>query len=134
MPIKKSTAFTASDGSLCATLEEAQRHELAVLWMASADLADVATEAQKDAERKLAVDFAHLVHDNADAILDILTTGPRSRPAARKSKGTTNPKRAAKATPEVAKAGLRAMRAAADAAPEHDKAEMVAGGIMSGQH
>lgn len=115
MAIRKSTAFTASDGSLCATLEEAQRHELAIIaldHLKSNRGHEEVTETAKDIERNQAIEFAHLVFDNADVILDILTTGPRSRPAARKSKGTTNPKRAAKATPDVAKAGFKAMRAA----------------------
>lgn len=114
MAIRKVTAFEASDGSPCKTLEEAQRHELALVWMAHATLADDATEVEKDRERKLAVDFAHLVQGNADAVLEILTTGPRSRPSTRARKGTTNPKRAAKATPEAAKAGFKAMRGAVD--------------------
>ena len=38
--------------------------------------------------------FAQVVLKNAEAILSILTTGPRTRPKARKVAGTTNPRRA----------------------------------------
>lgn len=128
MAIRKSTAFTASDGSLCATLEEAQRHELALLVVNQAKLVD-------DAVRQQAVEFSHFVQANSEAVLDILTTGPRSRPAARKSKGTNNPRRAARAaTPEQARKGFAAARAAVDSSPDADPALTLAGEVLSNQH
>lgn len=124
MPIKKATAFTASDGSMHATVEEAQRHEL------RAFLNTVDGTAGVD-EKWLDAIASDLV-DQRDAILDILTTGPRSRPSTRKQKGTTMPKRAAKAaTPassdviekrverlrdETFKAGVAAIKAAVEEA------------------
>jgi hypothetical protein len=109
MPIKKATAFTASDGSMHATVEAAQHHEMRALIRECNGTADVENE-HLDA-------IADDIINNADKVLDILTTGPRSRPGARKSKGTVNPKRAAKATaatPAEAKAGFKTMREAVD--------------------
>jgi len=137
MPIKKATAFTASDGSMHATVEEAQRREVNLL------AAKVPNDGKDGLNNDDLVEF---VFTYREQLLDILTTGPRSRPAARKAKGTTLPRRAAAtasdtelkaahkmgfatvaeyraqkaaakaATPEQAKAGLKAMRAAADEA------------------
>jgi len=116
MAIKKATAFTASDGSLCSTLEEAQKHELTAIALAAVKRERVPSsdDAATDQECDRAVLIGAIIYDQRDAILDILTTGPRSRPGARKVKGTTAPRRAAKATPEQAKAGIKAMREAVD--------------------
>ncbi len=56
----------------------------------------------------------------SDILLNILTTGPRSRPKARKVAGTTSPRRAtrAKATPAQVASGLAEMRQAVDPEPE----------------
>lgn len=60
---------------------------------------------------------ADLVNSQAESLLRVLTTGPRSRPKARRVAGTTNPKRAARrATPAQAAAGIAAMREAVDGA------------------
>jgi hypothetical protein len=112
MPIKKATAFTASDGSMHASVEAAQRKELELIFNAPL--------AENDADHQLQA-IINTVFAKADDIIAVLTTGPRSRPGARKSKGTVNPKRAARATAaQVAAvaAGVAAMREAVNAAPE----------------
>jgi hypothetical protein len=108
MPIKKATAFTASDGSMHASVEAAQRKELELIFNPPL--------AENDADHQLQA-IINTVFAEADDIIAVLTTGPRSRPGARKSKGTVNPKRAAKATaatPAEAKAGFKTMREAVD--------------------
>lgn len=54
-----------------------------------------------------------------DILLNLLTTGPRSRPSTRKRPGTTSPKRAAKrATPAQAVEEYKTMREAVQVVPE----------------
>jgi hypothetical protein len=99
MAITKAVGFKASDGVVYATVEEAQRAELEVLFQAN--------------DPWQTEEVAKAIVQHSDAVLAILTTGPRTRPKARKAAGTTNPKRAAKrATPEQAQAGFAAMRTA----------------------
>jgi hypothetical protein len=107
MAITKAVGFKASDGVVYATIEEAQKAELEKLLnpMTERCFATGGVFCTRTLAGELLT--------NADAILSILTTGPRTRPKARKAAGTTNPKRAAKrATPEQAQAGFTAMRTA----------------------
>ena len=84
--IKRTQSYQTSDGAVHGTLEEAQRHELhaiveeQVKLMAdgSSDLSDALTR--------------HLLA-NATLIIDILTTGPRSRPTRRLANGAKPPTR-----------------------------------------
>lgn len=114
MAIKRTTAFVASDGTLFSTIEEVRKRELQLLALTHKEKTGCDVT---DGGSHLLVSW---IVENADAILDILTTGPRSRPAARKKAGTTAPKRAVgrRATKEVAAAGFAAMHAAVDAEPE----------------
>lgn len=129
MAIKKSTAFTASDGSMHATVEGAQRCDLiALITPVVENNVGVNSDGDLANSHEVVVEaIVNTLFAESDRLLDILTTGPRSRPAARKSKGTVNPKRAAKAaTPasteakverlreETFKAGVAAIRAAVD--------------------
>jgi hypothetical protein len=96
-------AWTAEDGSIYATAEEAARR----------DLFNIVTAAQADLNVEIASKIVDGLMIHAELAVSALTTGPRTRPKARKAAGTTNPKRAAKrATPEQAQAGFAAMRTA----------------------
>src|SRR5690242_8177928 len=57
---------------------------------------------------KILTDMADDLVQHGDAILAILTTGPRSRPSRRKAGGTTNPRRALTGTRDERAAALRA--------------------------
>lgn len=78
--ITKVNAYQSSDGTAHSSLEEAQRHELKNLlaekigWVIGSEDLDKATTA---------------VIKNAEAIIDILTTTPNSKPKARKINGGT---------------------------------------------
>lgn len=117
MPITKTAGFKASDGVVYATVEEAQASELFALLKQTDGSAGVELANLK----MLAQD---LVTDGRDALLAILTTGPRSRPKARRTPGTTAPKRAVKraqggtaATQAQAEAGFAAIRSVINGIP-----------------
>lgn len=105
-PIK---VWPDSAGGLHKTVEEWRQVELELLLQPSVGFNGL-PEMHKSA--------AQAIIDNTDAILAILTTGPTSRPGARKKAGTTQPRRAAKkaapATPEQAQAGFAEMCAATE--------------------
>lgn len=105
MAIKRTTAYEASDGTVHGSVEEAQQHEVAKL---------VNSLEWEESAQTFYPNIATLILRNRDTLLDILTTGPRSRPAARKKAGTTAPRRAVKAGSEAAKAGFAAARKAVD--------------------
>lgn len=112
MPIQKTTGYADSAGNLHATVELAQVAELKTL-LATIDGSGMIEEVNRD---RVIVTMAYDLVAHRDELLAILTTGPRSKPKARKAPGTTNPKRAARAkaaTPEQAQAGFEAMREAA---------------------
>lgn len=112
MPINKATGYLTSDGTMCATLEEAQVKELRVLL----NVIDGSGAVNPEALDIIASDLVK----HSDELLDILAMTPRSKPKARKQAGTTNPKRAARkqtpATPEQVQEGFAAMREAVAAA------------------
>lgn len=109
--IAKTTGYKTSDGVVCATLEEAQRHELVHVFSAL-DNAEFPGGVKEAGEVPKAI--ADLLLKQTDVVLAILALTPRSKPKARKVAGTTNPRRAAKAaTPAQAKEGFAEMRAAA---------------------
>jgi hypothetical protein len=86
MAIHKVTGFAASDGTLHTTVEGARRAELhAIFDDAVIGVTPDTTDAIVD----------HIIKEQ-DAILDVLTTGPRSRPKARRVAGTTAPQKAAR--------------------------------------
>jgi hypothetical protein len=102
--LTKTTGYLDSAGNMHATVEAAQKAELAKLF----NLSEKLWSHEQIADYILA---------NADAIIAILTTGPRSKAKARKAPGTTNPRRAMKrqrATEAEAQAGFTAMREAAN--------------------
>jgi hypothetical protein len=80
--LTKTTGYLDSAGNMHATVEAAQKAELYLL---------LGTHVHNTAE---AADVADAILANADAIIAILTTGPRSKAKARKTPGTTNPTRA----------------------------------------
>jgi hypothetical protein len=103
--LTKTTGYLDSDGCMHATVEAAQKAELNLL---------LGVHVHNTAE---AADVADAILANADAIIAILTTGPRSKAKTRKAPGTTNPRRAMKrqrATEAEAQAGFTAMREAAN--------------------
>jgi hypothetical protein len=71
--IERINAYKSSDGTVVGSLEQVQRHELALL----VSNAGTVTEA---------IDS---IITNRDKVVDILTTGPRSRPSARQINGGT---------------------------------------------
>lgn len=75
--ITKTNAFQTSDEKQFPTLEEAQIHEIACLLPEEQD----SLNWQRDVADKLL--------KQKDKLLDILTTGPRSKPKARKINGAT---------------------------------------------
>lgn len=86
MPIKKTVGYASSDGVVHATVEGAQKAELIKLFSPEGQgPSDSVWNAERLAEHALA---------NVDKLVDVLTTGPKSRPKARKAVGTTAPKRA----------------------------------------
>lgn len=95
MPIQKTVGYKASDGMVYATVEGAQRAELVKLFTSPQ------SQNQNDSVWSAEGVTDHVL-ENVDKLLEVLTTGPRSRPRARKAAGTTAPKRAAKrAAPAV---------------------------------
>ena len=109
-PVK---AYLASDGSLHASIEKVQETELRILLVEDAKM-----------ESQLAADAACVITAFRQQVVDILTTGPRSRPARRTINGATTKKRKAKsaapaaqpATPEQAAAGFAAAHAVVEEA------------------
>lgn len=75
--ITRISAFTTSDGKTVATLEEAQKHELALL-IAGDTGSGTRTEDDEVIDKILA---------NKDKVIDILTTTPRSKAKARSVNG-----------------------------------------------
>lgn len=106
MPIlKKVPAYQDGDGVLHTTIAAWQRAEL--IRLLSGAIGNSLVEA--------AVSTVDLILAHPQDVVSILTTGPTSRPSARKRAGTTSPKRAAKrATEAQAKDGFRAMRQATE--------------------
>lgn len=74
--IERINAFKISSGEACATLEQAKLMELALLF-----------EKAKPADGPIPEFIAAVIMDNADAIIDILTTTATSKPRARKLHG-----------------------------------------------
>ena len=102
MPITKQQGYVDSNGAMHATVEEAQLAELKNL------LHDDFASVDNDQARE---DIALFIQRRADAILGILTTGPRTRVKARKTVGTTNPRRAARRVVQGDNNGLTAQLA-----------------------
>lgn len=75
--ITKVNAYQSSDGTAHSTLEEAQRFEIKqILLSSNVSIAD-------------GDDLSWCIIKNAEAIVDILTTTPTSKPKARKVNGGT---------------------------------------------
>ncbi len=84
--IERTSAFKTSDGQTFAELPDAQKHELELLLEHDDDLPMTVST----------------LLEHADKIVDILTTGPRSKPKARKIHGGTKKRKSAAAEVEGA--------------------------------
>ena len=73
--IERIQAYKASDGTVFASLDDVQRHDLAAM---------ITDDGMLTAERVASTFVA-----NRDKVLDILTTGPKALPKARKINGGT---------------------------------------------
>jgi hypothetical protein len=91
----KITAWQDSSGALHTCIEAWQQAEMLTVLNETDGSAMVSAEHLK----MLAND---LVGSQRDAVLAILTTGPRTRAKARKAAGTTNPRRAARTQAKLA--------------------------------
>lgn len=80
--IEKVTAYKASDGETFEKLEDVQRHELERLLEQHQDVSKVC-----DATAVAVI--AKALHANHSTVVDILTTGPKSKPKARSINGGT---------------------------------------------
>lgn len=89
--IERTQSYKCSDGTIVATLAEAQETELTILFNESFS------------DGSMSVACAKAVLKNAPAVLDILTTTPTSKPKARKVNGGTK-KRTPKTEPETPQA------------------------------
>lgn len=141
MPItrKVEASYYASDGSRYATVHEAQVAELVQLLNKTDGSAYISTNITGSAASAVEI-LAKGILEEADAYLAILTTGPRSRPKARRVAGTTSPKRAARKTndPDAPWNRLKrsaeeakTRREAAEANPDKATAEQVSNGIAA---
>lgn len=90
MPISKIQAYAASDGRI-GTLAEVQRWELELALFPATGLQELPPDLPA-----LQADIVNRVLSASDHIVEVLTTGPRSRPKARRQPGTTQPRQAAK--------------------------------------
>ena len=129
-PVK---AYKASDGTLCESVEEVQRREVYLLLQGPVNAIAVDYIDQKISDAPTCA--AHLmdaVLEHRDKLVDILTTGPRSRPARRTINGATTKKRKAKpaatslAGPTSACEPVTAEQAAAGFAAAHAAVEEAA--------
>jgi len=124
MAITKTAGYADSKGVVYSTLEAAQVAEMLNLLLTINGTGDISDyNSQGEQVDGLAMKLINcmagdlVVHTNE--LLAILTTGPRTRPKARKAAGTTNPRRAAKrATQEQVANGVAAMREAVDTATQ----------------
>lgn len=102
--IERQTAFKVSDGTLCATIEDAKRMELEILfenYQGETSRTSDELKAQPNPET-----VASLIMDLADQVADILTMNTKSRPKARKANGGTK-KRSAQARVETHPVGWK---------------------------
>lgn len=79
--IEKTQSYKASSGEVFEHLSDAQRHEIELI-LKGGDPKKVCDETAIDVVAKLIV-------EQKDAVIDILTTGPRSHVKARKANGAT---------------------------------------------
>ena len=102
--VKAVKAWLDSDGTLHATIEGWQQAELVRLLGTTDGSGGIANEGETQMNSCAEV-FETMATDllkNREALLAILTTGPRARPKARKAVGTTQPRRAAKRNGSIA--------------------------------
>lgn len=107
--ITKTQGYADSGGKVHATLGDAQRAELMIL-IGSDDSLDQGNNSVEQQDM-----LATWIMRVQDRIIDILTTGPRSRPAARKVNKQAKAAKTNKGAHERVAAGYKAMRAAVDA-------------------
>ena len=78
--ITKVNAYQSSDGTAHSSLEEAQKHEIRKL---------LAEKLGWEEDREHVKQVTDAIMENSEAIVDILTTTPSSKPKARKVNGGT---------------------------------------------
>ena len=89
--ISKIVAFKSSDGQTFDTLEKVQQHEIELILNAAAG-----TAANTNDIIEIQTDVAaNSIVKHAAQVVDILSTKPSSRPAARKANGAVRKKRGA---------------------------------------
>lgn len=93
--IEKIAAYKSSDGKCVGSIEEVQRHELRILLTPGM----IDGEKGTDQDRAALDTAVHVIVENRDKVVDVLTTGPRSKPKARSVNGGTK-----KRTPKPAQA------------------------------
>jgi len=91
--IERINAYKSSDGKCVGSIEDVQKYELELI------LAENGIAPSDTSKGITTVLIAH-----RDRVADVLTTGPKSRPAARAANGATR-KRKPKSTPVVAAVG-----------------------------
>ena len=92
--IEKIAAYKSSDGKVVGAIEEVQKHEIRLI--AANDDGEVTPESNAAIDRIVA---------KRDLVVDILTTGPRSKSKARAINGGTKKRRVKDAGVVVAPAG-----------------------------
>ena len=95
--ITTTKAFTTSDGRVCATIEEAQKRELALLFKLDSDEIDCAINNPDTT-------ILNLLISERDKVVDILTTTPTSKVRARRVNGG---KKTRKPSPEAVNAAVQ---------------------------
>lgn len=100
--IEKISAYKSSDGKFVGAIEEVHKYELKLLFEAAP--MGVGVKGSKEDADAVANAVACIVN-NRDKVVDILTTGPKSKPSARSINGATRKKRTPRAVvPTVAAA------------------------------
>ena len=82
--IEFTKSYKTVDGEVFASIEEAQQHELSVVFEKHPTLQQTGLPPEPMNDW-----IAKMILDNKDAVMDILTTTPNSKPKARKINGGT---------------------------------------------
>ena len=88
--LSKCASFKTSDGNTFEQLEEAQKHELSLLFPQTDQASGLSVEAVVDT-----------IVENANEVTDILTTTPTSLLKARANRGGKKPRKAKESAPAV---------------------------------
>lgn len=82
--IEKVTAYKSSDGKTFESLEAVQEHEVCLILSSARITPDPVEES---VHGKIVANVTKLLVGHKDRVIDILTTGPRSKPKARAING-----------------------------------------------